>query len=123
MAGTPLKRTFPAMAACAAIATSCALFCSLQLNAQTSNVPCSAMTIGQNASLNGFQPFLPTDPWRTSVAGAAVDPNSSTLIAQLGSSALHPDFGSCEYDGSTIGIPYVVVNGQPNIAVKYGAYA
>ena len=81
------------------------------------------MTIGQNASLNGFLPFLPTDPWRTSVASAAVDPNSATLIAQLGSSVLHPDFGSGEYNGSTIGIPYVVVNGQPNIKVKYGAYA
>ena len=81
------------------------------------------MTIGQNASLNGFVPFLPADPWRTSVANAAVDPNSSTLIAQLGSSVLHPDFGSGEYNGSTIGIPYVVVSGQPNIKVQYGAYA
>ena len=81
------------------------------------------MTIGQNASLNGFEPFLPTDPWRTSVAGAAVDPNSSALIAQLGSSVLHPDFGSGQYNGSTIGIPYVVVSGQPTVKVKYGAYA
>ncbi len=81
------------------------------------------MTIGQNASLNGVLPFLATDPWRTSVANAAVDPNSAALIAQLGSSVLHPDFGSGEYDGSTMGIPYIVVNGQPNIKVKYGAYA
>ncbi len=81
------------------------------------------MTIGQNASLNGFEPFLPTDPWRTSVAGAAVDPNSSALIAQLGSSVLHPDFGSGQYNGSTIGIPYVVVSGQPTVKVKYGSYA
>ena len=81
------------------------------------------MTIGQNASLNGFLPFLPTDPWRSSIANSPVDPNSASLIAQLGSSTLHADFGSGEYNGSTIGIPYVVVSGQPNIAVKYGAYA
>lgn len=116
---------FSALAASAAIALSCAISASCQIQAQGSSsaVPCSAMTIGQNGSLNGFQPLLASDPWRTSVAGAAVDPNSAAMIAQLGRSALHADFGSGIYDGSTMGIPYIVVNGQPNITVKYNAYA
>ena len=119
-----LRRTFHATAACAVVASSCALFTSHCLSAQaTPPVPCAAMTIGQNASLNGFLPFLATDPWRTSVASASVDPNSVALIAQLGGSALHPDFGSGEYNGSTLGIPYVVVSGQGNVIVHYGAFA
>ena len=43
----------------------------------------------------------------------AVAPNSATLIASIGlDSHVHADFGSGLWDGSRIGIPYVVVHGK-----------
>jgi hypothetical protein len=40
-----------------------------------------------------------------------------------GTTPLHPDFGSGTYDGSSIGIPYVVVNSsQAPVAINFTAY-
>ena len=83
---------------------------------------CAAIGLGQNASLDGFMPFLATDPWRTNVASAAVDSNSAALIAQLGSSAMHADFGSGTYNDASIGIPYINVSGQTPVKINYTAY-
>src|SRR5580693_552564 len=70
---------------------------------------CSAMGSGQGASLNGFVPFTAGSFWNTNISTALVDPNSSNIISFIGlSTTLHPDFGSGEYQGSTIGIPYQV---------------
>ena len=83
---------------------------------------CSQIGIGQGASLNGFVPFPVNDPWNQNIASAAVDASSAAIIAGLGTSPLHPDFGSNLVDGSVNGIPYQVVSGQGNVPVTYNAY-
>jgi hypothetical protein len=86
--------------------------------------PCSAMSTGQGASLNGFVPFPSNSLWNQNIASAPVDPNSANIINFIGPSVvLHPDFGSGEYNGSDIGIPYVIVdNTQPFVAINFTAY-
>jgi hypothetical protein len=82
------------------------------------------MSLGPLASLNGFVPFGPTSLWNTNIANAPVDPNSANLINYIGASVtLHPDFGSGEYDGSSIGIPYQIEAGtQVLVPVKITEY-
>ena len=89
---------------------------------QASN--CSQMSVGQGASLNGFLPFPSDNLWNKDISSAAVDPNSANYISYIGSSVgLHPDFGSGEYDGSYMGIPYTVVDSsQALIPITYTAY-
>ncbi len=85
---------------------------------------CSAISLGQGASLNGFRPFTATNLWNKDVSGAAVDPNSAAIINFIGgSTGLHADFGSGQYQGSNIGIPYVVVSGTQALAnINFTAY-
>jgi hypothetical protein len=85
---------------------------------------CSAISLGQGASLNGFLPFPTDNAWNQNIAGAAVDPNSTAIINFIGASdPLHPDFGSGEYNGSSIGIPYIVVDSQQApVAINFTAY-
>lgn len=84
---------------------------------------CAAMSTGQLASLNGFRPFTSDSPWNADISQSPVDPNSGAIISFIGGSVeLHADFGSGQYNGSNIGIPYVVVDGtQPgvNITAQY----
>ncbi len=83
---------------------------------------CSQTAVGQNAGLNGFVPFLPTDAWRTNISAAPVDANSSAIVGSMGTRGLHPDFGAGTYYGNTIGIPYDVVSGQRTVPIHYRAY-
>jgi hypothetical protein len=65
---------------------------------------------------------LPADNvWHANVSDLPVDPNSATYIASIGASApLHPDFGSGNYKGEPIGIPYnVVPSTQPQVPVTF----
>ena len=86
----------------------------------TSNAPpppptsaCNVMVPGQGGSLGGFLPFPADNLWNKNISASPVDPNSAALINFIGSSVtVHPDFGSGLYQGSSIGIPYVVVNSQ-----------
>jgi hypothetical protein len=82
------------------------------------------MSLGQGASLNGFRPFTSSNLWNTDISAAPVDPNSDAIINFIGPAiGLHPDFGSGEYNGSDIGIPYIVVgNSQSNVAINFSAY-
>jgi hypothetical protein len=82
------------------------------------------MSVGQGASLNGFVPFPSDNLWNKDISSAPVDPNSANIINYIGPSVgLHPDFGSGEYNGSYMGIPYTIVDGtQPLIPVNYTAY-
>lgn len=82
------------------------------------------MSVGQGASLNGFRPFPADSLWNQDISSAAVDPNSDALINFIGSSiGMHPDFGSGQYQGSYMGIPYVVVDGsQPPVTIHFTAY-
>jgi len=86
---------------------------------------CSGMSLGQSASLNGFVPFPAGNPWNQDISSAPVDPNSAAIINFIGSGiGLHPDFGSGLYNGSSIGIPYLVVGSQqgtlPIVFTAYG---
>ncbi|MGA7915310.1 MAG: IPT/TIG domain-containing protein [Candidatus Acidiferrales bacterium] len=85
---------------------------------------CSAISLGQGGSLNGFLPFPADNAWNQNIASAPVDPNSAAIINFIGASdSLHPDFGSGEYNGSSIGIPYIVVDSQQNpVAINFTAY-
>lgn len=85
---------------------------------------CGQLSLGNNASFNGFVPYAPTDLWDTNIASAPLDPNNATITSD-GSFAgehLHPDFSSVA-DGD-YGIPYVVVDSsaQPLVAVDVGQY-
>ena len=82
------------------------------------------MSVGQGASLNGFRPFASDNPWNKDISASPVDSNSSAIISFIGPTiGLHPDFGSGQYQGSNIGIPYVVVGGtQAQVGVNFTAY-
>ena len=85
---------------------------------------CAQMSTGQSASLGGFRPFSSNNAWNTDISNADVDPNSSAIINYIGANiGIHPDFGAGLYQGSSMGIPYVVVGGtQANVAVNFNAY-
>ena len=95
-----------------------------QIGASQQASGCSQMTPGQGASLNGFVPFSSSSPWNQDISAAAVDSNSTAIINFIGGSiGLHPDFGSGEYQGSDIGIPYTVTGaGQAEIPINFTAY-
>ena len=105
---------------------------SLQVTSPSSGNPppppppsaCSAMQPGQEGSLGGFVPFPASSLWNTDISSAPVDPNSAALINFIGPSVgLHPDFGSGEYNGSIIGIPYQVVDStQSPVTIHFTAY-
>ena len=82
------------------------------------------MSTGQGASLNGFLPFPSDNLWNKDISSASVDSNSAAIISYVGSTVgIHPDFGSGQYNGSYMGIPYTVVDGtQPLIPINYQAY-
>jgi hypothetical protein len=85
---------------------------------------CSGVSTGQGASLNGFVPFPANNAWNQDISSAPVDPNSDAIINFIGPSiGLHPDFGSGQYDGSSIGIPYIVVDSsQSMVNIDFTAY-
>ena len=61
----------------------------------------------------GACPVFPTTSvWNTPVNTLPVAADSATIIAAIGDSGVHADFGSGLWDGSRIGIPYVVVHGK-----------
>jgi hypothetical protein len=82
------------------------------------------MSLGQGASLNGFLPFPADNLWNQDISAAPVDPNSAAIINFIGANdAVHPDFGSGLYAGSSIGIPYVVVgSAQSFVNINFTAY-
>ena len=85
---------------------------------------CSVMQPGQGGSLGGFVPFPADNLWNQDISSAPVDPNSAALIAFIGAGiGLHPDFGSGEYAGSIIGIPYEVVDAtQGPVTINFTEY-
>lgn len=65
---------------------------------------------GVNGSLHGRLPFPADNAWNRSVEEAPIDPRSQALIQSIGSDTpLHADFGTT-WEGSKLGIPYVVVD-------------
>jgi hypothetical protein len=62
--------------------------------------------------LGGCPVFPASNPWNQRVDKLPVAASSAQLIASIGNSSVHADFGGGLYDGSRIGIPYVVVHGK-----------
>ena len=90
----------------------------------TPNQACASVSTGIGASLNGFRPFTSSNLWNQDISSASVDPNSTAIINFIGPSiGLHPDFGAGEYNGSNMGIPYVVVDkSQSPMTINFTAY-
>jgi hypothetical protein len=90
----------------------------------TSQTECSAIAVGQGASLNGFRPFSSDSLWNLDISTASVDPNSASIINNIGASiGIHADFGAGQYNGSYMGIPYTVVDSSlAPVAVNFTAY-
>ena len=68
-------------------------------NTRTQSLPCN---------------FFPANNiWNTAIDNLPVDANSTNYINTIGiNSALKADFGSGEWNGAPIGIPYVIVDGD-----------
>jgi hypothetical protein len=64
-------------------------------------------------TLGGCPVFPASSVWNRPVDKLPVAANSATLIGSIGMDAgVHADFGNGLYDGSRIGIPYIVVRGS-----------
>lgn len=86
---------------------------------------CNAAALGVGASLHGFTSFSADSAWNRDVSADTVDPNSAAIIAFVGAgTGLHPDFGAGLYQGSPMGIPYMVVasSTQAKVPVSFTAY-
>jgi hypothetical protein len=67
----------------------------------------------KSPTLGGCPVFPATSVWNQRVDNLPVAANSAAMIASIGlGSSVHADFGSGLWEGSRIGIPYVVVNGK-----------
>ena len=63
--------------------------------------------------LGGCPVFPSTNPWNQRVDTRPVAADSNTIISAIGLDVgVHADFGSGLWEGSKIGIPYVVVHGK-----------
>ena len=84
---------------------------------------CGQLSLGNNASLNGFVPFQPTDTWAMDISTAPLDSNSAKIISGFSGAHLHHDW-STPADGN-YGIPYVVVDSstQPMVPINVIDYA
>jgi hypothetical protein len=96
----------------------------LQVTSTTQASACSGMAVGAGASLNGFRPFPANNAWNQDISASPVDPNSANYINFIGATVpVHPDFGSGQYQGSYMGIPYSVVDSsQPPVNIVFNAY-
>jgi hypothetical protein len=96
----------------------------LQVSSTTEASACSSVAVGSGASLDGFRPFPANNAWNQDISASSVDPNSDSYINFIGPTApLHPDFGSGQYQGSYIGIPYSVVDAsQSPVKILFNAY-
>jgi len=112
------KITSPAHSARIVRWSAAALFLGLPLVSAAPTTGCGVMSLGEEASLNGFVPFPANDPWKQDISAAPVDARSAAVLSFIGTStALHADFGSGTYNGSYIGIPYEVVSGTSLVNV------
>jgi hypothetical protein len=67
-------------------------------------------------------PVLPANNvWNAPIDTMPVDPNSNLYISAIGvNTGVHPDFGSGEWGGGPIGIPYNIVPGtQPMVPISF----
>jgi len=79
------------------------------------------MKASANPTIEGCSIFPTNNIWNTPIDNLPLDPNSSTYINTIGAdTGLHPDFGSGEWNGGPIGIPYTIVPGtQPKVEITF----
>lgn len=86
---------------------------------------CAGMSLGNEASLNGFVPFPATAAWNTDISAAPLDANNASIVAgvDFGGEHLHHDWSS--FAGGNYGMPYVVVDSGSTalVPINVGAYA
>jgi hypothetical protein len=113
-----MKSLFVAVAAIVALG-----FTALPARSQAGT--CNGLSLGPEASLNGFIPFPSDNLWNTNISTMPIDPNSQNIIDFIGAEApLHPDFGAGLYDGQSMGIPYQTeADAQPLVKIQLGEYA
>lgn len=71
--------------------------------------------------VNGCSIFPANNIWNTPINNLPVHPQSAAYINSIGATTgLHPDFGSGNYEGETIGIPFTTVPaGQAKVKVSF----
>jgi hypothetical protein len=84
----------------------------------------SGATAASSPRIAGCPVFPPSSAWNERVDKLPVAANSDALIRSIGLGVgVHADFGSGQWDGSYIGIPFVVVHGartpKSRIAFEY----
>lgn len=76
--------------------------------------------VTDKAKLEDIQIFPSDNPMNTNISEMPKDSRSDAIIALIGSPPVHPDFGSGLYEGSPMGIPYILVcTGQSYIPVIF----
>lgn len=72
-------------------------------------------------TIGGCPLFPANNIWNTDISALPVSLNSASYVASIGLTGhIHADFGSGTYNGSPIGIPYVVVPGnQATVPVQF----
>ncbi|HEY1146988.1 MAG TPA: hypothetical protein VGF27_00340 [Pseudoduganella sp.] len=75
------------------------------------------------ADLASLQIFPADSPWRTDISRAPLDYRSNDIISFLSqtNASLFANFGSGNYNGAPIGMPFVVVCDQAPVSVSYRA--
>lgn len=85
-------------------------------------IPTTAMETQSSAPrLAGCPVFPPDHIWNSPVDGLPVHPSSQIYINAIGpDQPLHPDFGSGEWEGEPIGIPFAIVPpDQPAVTIAF----
>jgi hypothetical protein len=82
---------------------------------------CASAAATGAPTVGGCPLFPATSVWNQRVDALPVATDSAAIIASIGDGSVHADFGSGLWDGSRIGIPYVVVHGKqtPKSRVRF----
>jgi len=87
-----------------------------------SPIPSEPAPASGDGPIIGNCPVYPPDNyWNTRVDSLPVDPNSAAYIAALDPGAgIHPDFGSGEWNGGPIGIPFMLIPAStPKVPISF----
>ncbi|WP_462222047.1 hypothetical protein [Ferruginibacter sp.] len=75
------------------------------------------------AAAENIQIFPADNPWNKDISASAIDPYNTQIIAGISTPVIKADFGSGLWQGTPIGIPYIVVCGnQPKIPINFTDY-
>ena len=86
---------------------------------------CKVMSLGANASLNGYVPFPAANVWNTDISAAPLDPNNTLITTAAGFTGLHLHHNFSSVAAGNTGIPYIVVDSSttPLVPINVIDYA